>query len=375
MKRLCDFAIALCAALLMSPHPPLPGADLALEITAESEPACVAFDPVKPEFAVGRLSGKFINIWSAETGKEARTLRSHASNGVLDLAYSPDGKLLASVGRDQLIHIWYVGNGREICALKGHQKDTNAVAFSRDGTRLASGGADKTLILWDVRTGQMIRKLERHSDGIMALCFSPDGRYLASAGADLAVRIWEADSGNWLRTMKGPVLPITCLAFTPDSKRIACGDQDGRVYIYQAEDGKFVKNLGQHTWGGRSNWPITSILFFSDGKQMITAATDGTVKVWDMASGKFVHTIRAHVGGAADMALSAKDKLLVTVGGSEPVRAAEGYKISTTWSRPDEDPKKTAKVWDASSIRTPLSHPTEPTPGATPPKPDKAARR
>ena len=71
------------------------------------------------------------------------------------------------------------------------------------------------------------------------------------------------------------------------------------------------------------------------------------------------------------MALSADGKLLVTVGDSEPVKATEGYKISATWSRPDENPKKTAKVWDALSIRAPLSHPTEPEPVATGERPEK----
>jgi len=373
LSRPSEFLCILVAILVAGAS--VFGADLLREISAGADPVCVAFDPIKPEFAIGRLSGKFVEIWNAETGKEARTLRSHATNGVLAVAYSPDGRLLASAGRDNLIHVWYTGNGREILTLKGHTKEVSTVDFSRDGSHLASGGADNRLILWDVRTGAVIRKLEAHTGGITALRFSPDGKILATAGKDLAVRLWEADACNWLRTMKGPVLPITCLAFTPDGRRIACGDEDGRVHIYEVENGKFVRNMGQHSWGGRSNWPISSILFFSDGKQMITGGMDGTAKVWDVASGKFVHTIRAHVGGVTGMALSPDEKFLVTIGGSEPVRAAEGYKISATWSRPDEDPKKTAKVWAAQSVRAPLSYPAEPKPVAAESKPGNVVKR
>ena len=364
--------IAIALAVLFCLATKAQAADLLVEITGGNDPVCAAFDPRRPEFAVGRASDKMIDVWSATDGKQLRTLKSHDTNGILDLAYSPDGLLLASAGQDKTVRLWYAGNGRLIHILKGHQGDVTGVDFSPDGDRVASVGTDKRLILWDVSSGAALRDIEAHSDVASVVRFSPDGKLLATAGRDLAVRLWEAKSANWLRTMRGPVLPITCLAFTPDGKRLACGDEDGRVYLFQVEDGRTVKTMGQHTWGGRPNWPIQDIAFYPEGQQIITAAGDGTVKIWDVTSGKFVHTLRAHVGGVTAMALSRDGKLLVTAGHSEPVKAAEGAKLWTSWGRED---KNTIKVWDAESARLPLSHPADTTPIISAPKIEGTRKR
>ena len=113
-------------------------------------------------------------------------------------AYSPDGKLIATVGADSFTRIWDVSNGQPVTptiTLQGHGKDqVDAVAFSPDGRYLATGGWDENAVLWDTQTWQPVHKLEGHLDDIYAVAFSPDSRVLATGSGDDTIKLW--DSGD-----------------------------------------------------------------------------------------------------------------------------------------------------------------------------------
>jgi len=107
------------------------------------------------------------------------------------VAFSPDGKRLASVSSDQTVKVWDAATGQELFTLKGHTGTVHTVAFSPDGTRLASASDDKTVKVWDARTGQEVLTLKGHTTPIWSVAFSPDGQRLASASVD-AVKVWNA---------------------------------------------------------------------------------------------------------------------------------------------------------------------------------------
>src|SRR5262249_53377524 len=158
-----------------------------------------------------------LRIWDLGTGREPVVLSDEAQ-GFSSLAFSPDGKWLATGGGDpppvvrtpmgkappadgqaRAIHLRDPATGRPSRALRGHVGSIHALSFSADGSWLASAGADGTVRVWDVATGEVRAILEGHSGSVFALAFSPDGTTLASAGFDRKVRYWNASTGRLLQ--------------------------------------------------------------------------------------------------------------------------------------------------------------------------------
>ena len=189
----------------------------------------VAFSPDGKILASGSTDTT-IKCWDVTTGRQIRTLQGH-SNFVVSVAFSPDGKILASGSYDKTIKLWNVSTGREIYTLQGHSSWVYPIAFSTDGKILVSGSHDKTIKLWDIGTGREIYTFQGHSDSVYSVAFSPDGKTLASSGCD--IKLWDVSTATEIYTLKEHSDCVCSIAFSPDGKILASGSYDKTINIWQ----------------------------------------------------------------------------------------------------------------------------------------------
>jgi len=161
---------------------------------------------------------------------------------VKSIAFSPDGKRLASGHTGGIIQLWDTATGKELLTLKGHLGDVASVTFSPDGKRLVSGSegysgrSDNTIKLWGTVTGKELLTLRGHSQGVCSVAFSPDGKRLASGSQDLTIKLWDTVTGKELLTLKEHSQAVLSVAFSPDGKRLASGSLDQSIKLWNTLD-------------------------------------------------------------------------------------------------------------------------------------------
>jgi WD40 repeat protein len=197
------------------------------------------------------------------------------------LAFSPDGKILASGGADNRIRLWDPDTGKEVGFLEGHTDSVNCVAFSADGKWLASGSQDKELILWDVSSGRLYRRFRGHDAQIERMALSSDGKVLASSCQAGSLRLWDAETGREMRSL--PIDKdhrIDAMVFTPDSKYLAfINRSDQGIQLVNVAAAKLIRIFMGH------KGHVYSLAFSADGRSLISCGEDHTIRVWDVATG------------------------------------------------------------------------------------------
>ncbi|MCJ8270950.1 MAG: hypothetical protein MJK04_16300, partial [Psychrosphaera sp.] len=164
-----------------------------------------------------------------------KLLRTYDGHGELfyDIAFSPDGKTVASCSTGNNIELWEMDSGESVGVLKGHTERVYSVDFSFDGKKIVSSSKDGTIKVWDADTGITLSnlKLDGRSEGVWSVCFSPDGQKILSCSDSHIIRMWDAGSGDYTAALVGGGEPVCCASFSPDGSRIATGAIDGMLDI------------------------------------------------------------------------------------------------------------------------------------------------
>ena len=243
----------------------------------------VAFSPDGRTLASGSVD-KTIKLWDVQSQREIAILTGH-SDYVYSVAFSPDGRTLASGSDDKTIKLWNVRSQRQIATLTGHSNYVYSVAFSPDGLTLASGSGswDKTIKLWNVRSQRQIATLTGHSNTVYSVAFSPDGRTLASGSLDKTIKLWDVQSQREIATLTGHSHYVYSVAFSPDGRTLASGSWDKTIKLWD------VQSQGQiATLTGHSDH-VRSVAFSPDGRTLASGSDDNTIKLWEHDRGGFAY--------------------------------------------------------------------------------------
>jgi WD40 repeat protein/transcriptional regulator with XRE-family HTH domain len=246
----------------------------------------VAFTPDGKQLATGGVDGK-ISFWQVADGKQLLTLQGHQS-WILSVSFSPNGEMLASGGEDFTIRLWNVASGECLKELEGHRNSVFSISFSPDGQTLASGDEDSTIRLWDVASGRCLKTLEGHTGRVWSISFSPDGRTLASGSNDATIRLWNVQNGQCLKTLQGNVGGIRSVHFNVDSQVIAGGGDDAAIRLWNVEDGQCLRVLHGHTG------VIQSISFSPDGQAIASGSFDASIRLWNVEDGQCLKMLHGH---------------------------------------------------------------------------------
>lgn len=301
-------------------------ADLAKSVFAEKLGSIrsIAFSPDGKLLATGDTDS-YIRLWNVATGEQTAAWQGH-EEWVRSVVFSPDGQSLASGSEDKTIRLWNVETGQCLLVLEGHRSWVRSVAFSPNGKLLASGSEDKTVRLWNLDSGNCLQILEKHTNFVRTVTFSPNGEWLASGSSDQTIRLWDISTGDCLQVLKQHTRGVRSVAFSPDGKRLASGSSDCTIKLWNMATGNCLQSLSGH-----KGW-VWSVIFSPDGQMLASGSEDQTVRLWQIETGESLKMLQGHTSWVRSVKFSPDGQMLASGGDDQTVRlwdVASGQRLKT----------------------------------------------
>ncbi|WP_280461854.1 AAA family ATPase [Nocardia carnea] len=248
-------------------------------------------------------------------------LAHHRLLGVLDqhtdavrnVAWSPDGRFIATASRDGTARLWSADSRQCIRTLEGHRGMVEMAAWSPDSARVATVSRDRTARVWDATTGEVLAELAAGNDISRAVAWSPDSTVIATGSRDRVIRLWNAETYTLHAELTGHTDNILGLAFSPDCTRLASGCHDRTVRIWDLADHTAVVLEGHEDF-------VEGVAWSPDGTRLASAGGDATVRIWDAVTGAQSMLLRCHQDRAWNCAWSPDGSMLATCGADGTAR-------------------------------------------------------